>query len=307
MINKALRTHDTDILYNLRFFIKDLHHQLCAEYLSKKHAETITTVYRGQEMSGSEFQKILKTNVGGLLSISNFLSTSTDSGVAACFTEGGTNLAVVSLLYGIDVVPNLRTNPYANIDNLAIFSRRAKYFFRWTEDEDEQLVELAEHMRKEIGGTSSLINLGRLMSIMGELTKAEQFYQVLLNDTSIENDPHRPAVICNNLEIIHDKQHNSDQSLAYYERSLKYELSTVSPMQALISSLYNNIGSIHCAHARYTEALPDFNKALEIRLATLPPNDRSPISTPFLTQMVCVRPDLILLIHPMDPQHFAST
>ncbi|CAF0891661.1 unnamed protein product, partial [Didymodactylos carnosus] len=80
ILNKALRVQDVDILFKLRFFIKDLHQQL--EQLRSQNNETGTlTVYRGQAMVKEEFNK-LQNHIGGFLSMNNFLSTSTDQRVS---------------------------------------------------------------------------------------------------------------------------------------------------------------------------------------------------------------------------------
>ncbi|CAF1330873.1 unnamed protein product [Didymodactylos carnosus] len=87
MLNKALRILDIETLYKVRFFIKDLHQQLQSESLSA--IGSVTDVYRGQLMYAVEFEK-LKTNIGGLLSVSNFLSTTPHRELALCFSGFGT-------------------------------------------------------------------------------------------------------------------------------------------------------------------------------------------------------------------------
>lgn len=80
LLNKAIRMGNIDLLFECRFFILDLHRQL--EYLHKQYTELIRSnkhnqliVYHGQQMTSDDFAK-LKTNVGKLISINSFLSTS---------------------------------------------------------------------------------------------------------------------------------------------------------------------------------------------------------------------------------------
>jgi hypothetical protein len=89
MLNKALRTQEIETMYALRFFIRHLHTQLVQ--LSKQFSvDRSIHLYRGQGMFTDEFEK-LKANSGGLFSISNFLSTSTDKEAAREFALNSLN------------------------------------------------------------------------------------------------------------------------------------------------------------------------------------------------------------------------
>jgi hypothetical protein len=76
MLNKALRTQDTETILKMGGFLRDLHYQIERLYLEIKPCDPIT-LFRGQGMLHTQFDKA-KKNEGGLLSFNKFLSTSVD-------------------------------------------------------------------------------------------------------------------------------------------------------------------------------------------------------------------------------------
>ncbi|CAF4145629.1 unnamed protein product [Rotaria magnacalcarata] len=64
MLNRALRTLETDAIIKLGFFISDLHKDI--EQLHSKqfsvHSSASFTVYRGQGLSKMDFERLIKTN-----------------------------------------------------------------------------------------------------------------------------------------------------------------------------------------------------------------------------------------------------
>src|SRR6202020_365723 len=70
MLNRALRLMDVDIIIKMGFFIDDLHRhigKLHSEQFGSQNSNNILTVYRGQGISKTEFEKMTKTK-GGLIS-----------------------------------------------------------------------------------------------------------------------------------------------------------------------------------------------------------------------------------------------
>jgi hypothetical protein len=69
------------------FFIADLHRhivELHAEQFGNQYSPASFTVYRGQGLSKTDFEQMLKTK-GGLMSFNNFLSTSKQREVSLAF------------------------------------------------------------------------------------------------------------------------------------------------------------------------------------------------------------------------------
>jgi hypothetical protein len=75
IINEALRTEDMDALFAFRFFIIDLCRNLRSGYPAIKKRYHTLTLYRGFSLSTDEIQ-LFKDNVGNLISLNGFLSTS---------------------------------------------------------------------------------------------------------------------------------------------------------------------------------------------------------------------------------------
>jgi hypothetical protein len=80
MLNRALRTMEVELIVKMGFFLRDLHNDIATVYSKQygvqNHSNSFT-VYRGQGLSQTDFDKLKKTQ-GGLLSFNNFLSTSLD-------------------------------------------------------------------------------------------------------------------------------------------------------------------------------------------------------------------------------------
>ena len=98
MLNRALRTLEGDTIINMGFFIRDLHQQI--QELYQKQVGSLScgksfTVYRGQGLLKTDFEKLVKTK-GGLMSFNNFLSTSTKREVSLVFAKGASGKPIWS-------------------------------------------------------------------------------------------------------------------------------------------------------------------------------------------------------------------
>jgi hypothetical protein len=120
MVNRAIRIRDTMTLYKTRTFIKHLHTQLAKLYHIQKENRMIT-LYRGQRMSNVEFQQV-KNNIGGLISIKNFLSTTMNRDLAFIFAgESNEDEMAVLMEIEIDHSDEEPTSYFANIEQLSYF------------------------------------------------------------------------------------------------------------------------------------------------------------------------------------------
>jgi hypothetical protein len=89
MLNRALRTMDVNIIIMMGFFITDLHRhieKLHIEQFGSHPQSQVSTVYRGQGLSKTDFDQLVKTK-GGLMSFNSFLSTSKDRNVSLRFAR----------------------------------------------------------------------------------------------------------------------------------------------------------------------------------------------------------------------------
>jgi tetratricopeptide (TPR) repeat protein len=85
LINKALHTEDIELLHAFPFFISDLSSSLAIEYSQKmigqqqRTDELVLQRSRGCQLSNEEFETV-RRNIGNLISINGFLSTSHSMG-----------------------------------------------------------------------------------------------------------------------------------------------------------------------------------------------------------------------------------
>ncbi|CAF1307006.1 unnamed protein product, partial [Didymodactylos carnosus] len=267
-LNHALRELNVEDLYKLRFFIKDLHHQLLELYLeeSKNSLNKIDFLYRGTGMYNKDFHDLQK-NCGGLLSFNNFLSTSTEEDVALVFAKDSLEKKdMTAVLFEIEIDPSIPTCPFADISKVSEFADESEVLFsmgavfrivtisltdgvykvkmKLTGDEDKQLKTLTEYIKKySIGdGKYGLISLGKLMYQMGDYDKAEDFFRLLLEDKSlVNNDVRRLSVIYNDLGAIYQEKGDYENSSVYHRKCLEIK-EHHKPLKLEIPSTLSNIG-----------------------------------------------------------------
>ena len=151
----------------------------------------------------------LKATQGGLLAFNNFLSTSYNREISLNFA--GKAIAIpdsMGVLFVMTIDPSLATTPFANIKDVSCYKREEEILlsmhavFRvgqvtadreertplWqvdltlTGDNDPQLRRLTEHMREETSsGDERLVSTRSVADLqMGQLNKAEELYEILL-------------------------------------------------------------------------------------------------------------------------------
>ncbi|CAF0873926.1 unnamed protein product [Adineta steineri] len=296
LINKSLRTMNTTILYKFRLFIKDLHEQL-----RELQQQSNITTYRGQLMGCHEFREKLQYNSGGLLSINNFLSTSLDKDLALIFAGSGTCSDTEAVLFEIEASSSLTAkSTFANIESKSSFSAECEILFSmgtvfriqsveksedelWhvcltlTDDEDEQLRQLSEHVKIEIGSTSgisSLMTLGLLMTTMGEINRAKEFYEIILNDPILKNDFVTIVSVFNNLGVIYNELADYDKAKEYYQKSLDIYQKQFPAYNDTATTL-GNLGNNSVDRGDLDLALDYYDRALKCLLNDSRPNERA--------------------------------
>lgn len=207
MLNKALRTHDIEVIMKMGYVICDLHGQIQA-----LHAEACVqapfVVYRGQGISDDELAKI-KSSQAGLLSFNNFLSTSVDRDIALKYahrTKDNSNS--FAILFQMKIDPSVSSTPFASVEKVSCYANEEQEIlfsmhtvFRimaveeiedrlWqvdltlTSEQDGQLKVVAEKTRQDMQGGKGLHRLCALLIEMGRYEKAEEIVTVLLEQTA---------------------------------------------------------------------------------------------------------------------------
>ncbi|CAF1493602.1 unnamed protein product [Adineta steineri] len=281
MLNCALRSMESETIINMGFFIHDLHlqiHQLHQQQFNTDHCKSFT-VYREQGLSKANFEKLRRTK-GCLMSFNNFLSTSTEQDIAlglACSASG--NVDMVGILFIMSIDPCIKSAPFASIKEKSYFQEEEEILFSMhtvfrvgeikamdindqiyqvelqvTSDDDQQLRILTDRIQEEVRGTGWQ-RLGDLLLKIGQFNKAEQLYNVLLEQTY--------------------NQGTYKKAIWYYEQGLESEQKTLPSNHPDLATSYSNIGSAYNNMGKYSKALSYYEKAIEIREKTLPSNHPS--------------------------------
>ncbi|CAF1137008.1 unnamed protein product [Adineta steineri] len=296
MLNYGLRTLDADIIITMGFFLRDVHkqiQQLYEQQISTYGKETFL-VYRGQGFVKSDFEKLQRTQ-GGLISFNNFLSTSKDKGVSIGYAHvASTEPDKVGILFIMSIDPCIKSTPFASIKVESYFKEEDEILFsmhtifrvntikqmdntnqlyqvelQLTSDDDQQLRLLTDRIREEAGGNTGWKRLGNLLIKIGEFNKAEEFYDVLIKQTS---DDGEKAVYCNQLGYVKDEQGDYEKAIWYYAQALEIQEKTLPSNYLDWATSYNNIGLVCYKMGENWKALSFYEKALEILQKSLLPN-----------------------------------
>ncbi|CAF4472906.1 unnamed protein product [Didymodactylos carnosus] len=251
----------------------------------------ISQLYRGQVISKDELDRI-RSSIGEFISINSFLSTTRSQKKALQFAISTQCDNLERILFKIKVGSRIKAKPFADISRLSYFPGEEEILlmlgsiFRlesvhyeddqqiWMADldlcdeDDHDLKQVFDHMKKEMGSETTLISLGNLLLDLGELEKAEKYYNRLLNELTV-GDPGIPGCYIG-LGAVHQNKGEYDLALMNHEKALKIQLKALPPDHPDIASTYNNMGAVHQNKGEYDLALMNHEKALKIQLKALP-------------------------------------
>ncbi|CAF0997718.1 unnamed protein product [Adineta steineri] len=296
MLNQSLRSMDADIILRMGFFINDLHRdiqRLHSEQFHGEQSDKTFTVYRGQCLSKEAFTEMTNTK-GGLLSFNNFLSTSKNRDVSLLFApQAATNPNLVGVLFVMTINPTHSTTPFASITDVSHFHMEDEVLFSMhtvfrigdiqpmdgnnhlyqvnlilTSDNDQDLRTLSDQIRQEtFPDEEGWYRLGSLLIKMGQFTKAEEVYEVLLHQATNESDM---SPIYYQLGWIKYNQGKYQDALISHEKALAIQQQLLPPNHPDLGDSYNKIGNVYYSMGDYPKALLSHEKALAIRQQSLP-------------------------------------
>ncbi|CAF1159418.1 unnamed protein product [Didymodactylos carnosus] len=296
LLNKALREQEIDTLYSLRYFIRHLHLQLKDFHSKQLSANTtaendeIVTVYRGQSIKNEEFERKIRHNLGGFLSVTTFLSTTMVKQLAAVFGGNGSEVDKQSVLFQIDIDQSVNKFPYANISTESVFGEEAGEIlftmgsvFRilsvqsagtnmWyihlklTGEEDEELRNLTEYMKGGLDKFSPEIHLARLLFEMAQYNKAVNYLNIAMQDSQLMEDCIVRVYIYNELGDIYGAIGEGDKSAEYYRKVLEIDLRHLPEHHPALMVAYSIIAVMHKRDGDLEQTLFYYNKMLEISL-----------------------------------------
>lgn len=298
MLNRALRLMDFDEIMKMDFFIRDLHQQLVSlhsKQMKKSSWKDPFRVYRGQDLSRNDLTQISQAK-GGLLSFNNFLSTSTDESIGLFFARRSRNNPhTIGVLFVMTIDSSSSSIPFAlirdhsnlQVENEILFSMHAIFriesiqlieneteeYWRMeliqTTENDHELHHLTDCLRNEIQGYTPWDRLGRLLIQLGQLNNAEKVYEGMLKT---KLDHHAKANVYNQLGWLTDAQGDYEQSISFYEKSLRITEKHFHGEKANLAFIYNNISVAYSRMNDYTKSLSFSHKALETALMFYNPN-----------------------------------
>ncbi|CAF3954148.1 unnamed protein product [Rotaria sp. Silwood1] len=295
MLNSALRTQNIEIILKLGFFIRDLYRQIEQIY-SNLHQTTKMTVYRGQGMSTTDFDKI-KMNEGGLLSFNNFLSTSDNQEISLMFADSARqNSDLIGVFFRMEIDPSISSIPFAVLDDISYFSDSEREIlfsmhtvFRigkmqqiedrlWevklclTSDNDEQLQHLTDYMHQEIRQLTWRHNLSTLMIKIGEFDRAELLFNHVLETTGDDELEHLGYLYLK-LGSVHNGKGNLRIALSYYQKALEIHQKVLPSTHPYLITEHSNIAMMYYSSGNCCTALIHFEKALEMQQKSPTQND----------------------------------
>lgn len=287
MLNKALRTQDIEIILRMGFLVRDLHQQIAKLHVNaEKHCRPFT-VYRGQAMTNHEFNRLISCR-GGLLSFNNFLSTTTDSRIALKFAHHSSRTPnTACIFFQMEIDPTISSTPFTSVRDVGCFRDREKeilfsmhtvfriegferledgihkVLLKLTDDNDEQLCALTNHMRNETSGSTGWHRLGALMIVMGQFDKADEFYTTALATTPHDNWEEL-VHIHRQLGRANDEKGDSETALDHYQEALDIQLTHLPSDDYSFAMTYSGIGSVLYSRHDLETASEYFQHALEI-------------------------------------------
>jgi tetratricopeptide (TPR) repeat protein len=271
MLNRALRTTDVDIIIKMGFFIGDLHRHI--EILHNQQFDShptnkIFTVYRGQGLSKADFDQ-LKNTKGGLMSFNNFLSVSKDRDVSLAFADSNLgNPDLIGILFVMVIDPSKSTTPFASVNGVGYFQLEDEVLFSMhtvfrigsiqsidenhrlfqvdltlTSDNDKDLRTLTDLIREEtFQNEEGWYRLGLILCRMRQSRKAQQIYEVLLEQATNESEK---APIYGQIGATMKDQGKYEDSITFSERALEIFKKTLPPNHPNLVPAYNNIGLVY--------------------------------------------------------------
>jgi tetratricopeptide (TPR) repeat protein len=275
LLKKALQIQNIELLLLFRFFIRDIERQL-----EKTKCTSPIRVYYGQIMSNDELQ-ILRNNIGSLILINSFLSTSVKQQIQTYFSHMKYSNDFQPVLFDIEADPRLENiKPFSNITTQSYFPNEEQTLFMlgsifrlidvrhehdgmWvvrmalcSENDQELKLIFDQNQPKD-----SLF-FGQTFCELKKFDEAEKYYHHLLK--SLPSDHEDIILYYDALGNLEKDKGDYDSSLEYFNKSLEMKKNIHEIDDPNIGDSYNNIGEIYQKKNDFKQALDSFNKAIKI-------------------------------------------
>jgi hypothetical protein len=281
IINKALRNQDIITLYYLRYFLKDLHLQLEKYYFEQSSNSSLKTfsVYRGVGLTNDQFEKL---EIGGLVSFSEYLSTSKKQELAQIYILRETN-EIQPILFEIQLDYSLSTSSiFADISHLSQFDLEDEILFsmgsvfriqslQWndywniklisTSDEDPQLKLLYQWTKNAVYQNKNLyLQLAGLMLFIYDYDKADFFLRKLLNEPNFSQDSKSLSATSAIFAEIHFQKKNYQTATQLYEKLIEiFHKYPEDNQPSTIQRVYTGLSEIYLEKGDYNKGKRDIS------------------------------------------------
>ncbi|CAF1028223.1 unnamed protein product [Didymodactylos carnosus] len=297
LLNRAFRTENIDIIFKFRFFMIDLYNQL--RDFSINFIQTLILakedyliVYRGQQTSAEELQRI-RDNIGRLISMNTFLSTTTDRQIAVIYAGNGNNrpfLEPVLFKIMIDLKTVEIPAKFANIKNISYFNDEDEVLLsmatvftvesiekqddediwevclKLSYNEDQQVKILTQYLKMEMDDRPTEVDLGDLFLNMTDYQRAEHYCKLVINECQLSNDMDLMKRLYGIIGISYMRRQQLDDALDNFNIVINILYSDDNNRDFDFITLgvtYNNIGMTYRYRNNWTEALVYYDRALD--------------------------------------------
>ncbi|UJR16674.1 hypothetical protein I4U23_003574 [Adineta vaga] len=282
MLHRAIRSLDAGIIVRMGFFIDDLHRDIqrfYSEQFDNPDSDTKTlTVYRGQGLLVENFDRLSKLK-NGFISFNDFLLTNKNRQIAYDFAQQtATNPDLVGILFIMNIDTTDSMTPFADITKVGFFKTQDEVLFSMQsifriddielidtnnhiyevtltlmKNDEENLRKLTNRIREEtFFDKVGWARFGQLLIKMNQFQKAQEVYEVSLNQTTYDSEK---APLYYQLGWLKHQQKDYQAALTFYEQSLYIAHETLPSNHISLASSHTSIGAVHYSMGNYPKAL----------------------------------------------------
>ncbi|CAF1164299.1 unnamed protein product [Rotaria sordida] len=242
----------------------------------------VFTVYRGLNMSLTDFEQKIRGEKEKLIAFDSFLSTSLDENIVKQFALDKRDPKKESVVFSIEIDADRMERPYADISRWSDFkNERGVLFsigtvFRIDDVADQKISDGIWMVRLSTVSEKDKQLQKEIQQI--RLTLLKFFENVLHAQRDVKDDRKIPASNAN-VASMYYKQDEYEGSLLFYEKALT-TLNKLESSDPLTKATYiSNVAKAHLALKHYDKALEFYKEPLDIRRHKCEPNDPSLIHT----------------------------
>lgn len=277
IINRALRTHEIDILYKIRFLLQTLNSKI-------KENSRLLTVYQIYHCS---FEELEQFTVNDFISFNTFIDCKINQPSFIKNIHGmETILFQIKTTFGIETKQyqylNSRTEFLLPFDNIyCIESIEQNNHNYWIinltniNNDNEKLNQITKDLRDDIQSPVALIQLGKLLLSNNKYSQVDYLARSLFSDGSLKDNPTLLAALAalhHLLGSVDNRNNNYRAARIQFEQSLKIFLTFIAEDNQILSATYNNIGSMFYQEDQHEQAIIYHQKALQCQLKSSSPD-----------------------------------